>query len=432
MATSTLNPVIDRLRRAMLMRDGAGLTDGQLLEFFINQRDEAAFAVLVRRHGPMVLGACRRVLSNHHDAEDAFQATFLVLVRKADSIVPRGMVANWLYGVAYRTALKARTILAKQRVRERQVKEMPEPEAAEAEHCWRDLQPLLDQELSRLPDKYRVAVVLCDLEGKTGKETARQLGCPEGTVSSRLARGRTMLAKRLTRYGTVLSGGSLALAMAGKASACVPTAVVSSTIRAASLFAAGKTVATGLISANATALTEGVLRAMMLTKLKFATAVLLAVGVLGGGLGVALTYRTEAAGPTAPRGEPDPKSDKSDKERLQGIWQQVSCEGPDEVPDELVKENLLVIKDDTITVTAGKRGGYELTFKLDESKKPKTINEMLVKPEKGDKPYLGIYSLEGDTMTWCFSNPGEKRPTQFTGKAGSGWTLTVFKRKLKE
>ena len=101
------------------------------------------------------------------------------------------------------------------------------------------------------------------------------------------------------------------------------------------------------------------------------------------------------------------------------------------MPDALVKENTLVIKDDTITVTAGKRGGYELTFTLDESKTPKTMDEWLVKPEKRDKPYLGIYSLEGDTMTWCFSNPGEKRPTEFTGKAGSGWTLTVFKRAKK-
>ncbi len=194
MATSTLNPVIDRLRRAVLLHDGAGLTDGQLLEAFVSQKDEATFAVLVRRHGPMVLGACRRVLGNPHDAEDAFQATFLVLVRKADSIVPREMVANWLYGVAYRTALKARTMLARQRGRERQVKEMPEPETAEPDASWRELQTLLDQELRRLPDKYRVAVVLCDLEGQTGKETARQLGWPEGTVSSRLARGRSMLA----------------------------------------------------------------------------------------------------------------------------------------------------------------------------------------------------------------------------------------------
>src|SRR2546427_451931 len=135
MATSLMNPVIDQLRRAVLLQHGAGLTDGQLLESFVSHKDEAAFEALVRRHAPMVLGVCRRVLRNHHDAEDAFQATFLVLVRKADAIVPREMVANWLYGVAYRTALKARTMIAKQRVRERQVTEMPEPEAFEPDSC---------------------------------------------------------------------------------------------------------------------------------------------------------------------------------------------------------------------------------------------------------------------------------------------------------
>ena len=429
MATSLMNPIISQLRRTVLQRDGAGLTNGQLLESYLNVQDEAAFAVLVRRHGPMVLGVCRRVLRNRHDAEDAFQVTFLVLVRKAGSIVPREMVANWLYGVAYRTALKARTMLARRSVRERQVAEMPEPEAVEPDDCWRDLQPLLDQELSRLPDKYRVPVVLCDLEGKTGKETARQLGWPEGTVSSRLARGRTMLAKRLTRHGLALSAGSLAAALCGKASACVPATVASSTIKAASLFAAGKAAAAGVISAKVAALTEGILRTMFLNKLRIATAVLLAVGVLGAGLGFALTHRAEAAGPATATKEAEPKSDK---DRLQGVWQQVSCEGPDEAPADLVKENTLVIKDDTITVTAGKRGGYTLTFTLDENKTPKTVDELLVKPEKGDKPYLGIYTLEGDTMKWCFSNPGEKRPTEFTGKAGSGWTLTVFKRKPKE
>jgi uncharacterized protein (TIGR03067 family) len=123
----------------------------------------------------------------------------------------------------------------------------------------------------------------------------------------------------------------------------------------------------------------------------------------------------------------------SDKERLQGTWQQVYCKGPNDIPDDLVKEFMMVIKDDTVTMTAGNRGSYELTFKLDEAKEPnKAIEEMLIKPEKGDKPYLGIYSLEGDTVKFCFSNPGEKRPTEFTGMAGSGWTLTIFKRKPKE
>jgi uncharacterized protein (TIGR03067 family) len=237
-----------------------------------------------------------------------------------------------------------------------------------------------------------------------------------------------MLAQRLTRHGVALSVGSLAAALSGKASACVPASVASSTIKAASLIAAGKAAAASVISAKVAGLTEGILRTMFLNKLRIATALLLAVGVLGAGFGFALTHRTEAAGPaTATQG-----AEPSDKDRLQGVWQQVSCEGPNKIPDELVKENMLVVKDDTITVTAGKRGGYALTFTLDESKAPKTIDELLVKPEKRDKPYLGIYSLEGDTMKWCFSNPGEKRPTEFTGKAGSGWTLTVFKRKPKE
>ncbi len=155
----------------------------------------------------MVWGVCRRLLS-HHDAEDAFQATFIVLVRKASSIVPREMVGNWLYGVAHQTALQARRTAARRRAREVQVTEMPDTEPQQDR--WADLQPLLDEELSRLPDHYRAVIVLCDLEGRTRKEVARQLGCPEGTVASRLARARAMLAKRLTQRGVALSAGALA------------------------------------------------------------------------------------------------------------------------------------------------------------------------------------------------------------------------------
>src|SRR6266480_492971 len=147
MAASPMSEVIQHLRRAVLPPDGAGTTDGQLLEDYISRRDEAALAALVRRHGPMVWGVCRRVLGNYHDAEDAFQATFLVLVRRAASIASRELLANWLYGVAHRTALKARATAARRGAREKQVTEMPEPEAVERDHR-RDLQPLLDQELS--------------------------------------------------------------------------------------------------------------------------------------------------------------------------------------------------------------------------------------------------------------------------------------------
>src|SRR5204862_5292968 len=157
-------------------------TDGQLLDCSIIHREEAALVSLVHRLAPMVWGVCRRLLHDHHDAEDAFQATFLVLLRKATCIVPQEMVGNWLYGVAHQTALKARATAAKRRAREKQMLDMPEPVAPQQEP-WPDLQPLLDQELSRLPDPYRVVIVLCELEGKTRKEAARQLGWPEGTVA---------------------------------------------------------------------------------------------------------------------------------------------------------------------------------------------------------------------------------------------------------
>ena len=271
MATSSMHWVIQHLRKAALLREGAELTDGQLLEGFVSRREAAALEILVQRHAAMVWGVCRRIAQNHHDAEDAFQATFLVLVRKAAAIMPRRMVANWLYGVARQTALKARATRAKRQARERQVASMPEPEPVERQDLWPALQPLLDEELSHLPDKYRVAIVLCDLEGKTRKEAARQLGVPDGTLAARLARARTMLAKRLARHGLAVSGGMLAPVMSqNAASAAAPAAVMTSTIKAVTLVAAGQATATGLVSAKVVALTEGVLRTMLLTKLKVA------------------------------------------------------------------------------------------------------------------------------------------------------------------
>jgi RNA polymerase sigma factor (sigma-70 family) len=283
------------------------MTDGQLLECFLSRRDGAAFAALVRRHGPMVWGVCRRVLPNHHDAEDAFQATFLVLVRKAASVQPREMVANWLYGVAHQTALKARATGARRKARERQVANMPEP-AVEHQGLRRDLHALLDQELSALPDKYRVAIVLCDLGGRSRKEVARQLGVPEGTLSGRLTRGRALLAKRIARHGPVLSGGALAALLShSAASAGGPASVVASTIKAASLYAAGQAAGPGLISAKVAALTDEVLKAMLLTKLKVlaAVAVLVIAGSLGAG---AFTHTALIAGQP---GEPTAREEGS-------------------------------------------------------------------------------------------------------------------------
>ena len=290
---SQASQVVQHLRQVLLQDEG-GATDGQLLECFIEQRDEAAFAAIVKRHGRLVWNVCRRFL-NRHDTEDAFQATFLVLCRKAASIRRRESLASWLYGVTYHTALHARRTAARRRARQKQVVNMPEPAVVEQD-LWNDLQPVLDQELSRLPEDYRVVVLLCDLESKTRKEVARQLRLPEATVGSRLARARAMLAKRLARHGLAVSGATLAVVLSEKAMASsVPTSVVSTTIKAVGGLAAG-TAATRAISVKVAALTEGVMKAMLLNKLNSVVAGLLLVAVLVGGTGV--VYRTQAAGPT--------------------------------------------------------------------------------------------------------------------------------------
>jgi RNA polymerase sigma factor (sigma-70 family) len=322
MATSQTNRIIEQLRH-VLLRDEGGMTDAQLLERFITRRDDAAFAALVRRHGPMVFGACRRLVHTHHDAEDAFQATFLILARKAASIQPPGMVANWLYGVAYHTALKARVARAKRHVKEKQVAIMPEPVAVPEEELWRDLKPLLDRELNRLPDKYRAAIVICEIEGKTRKEAARQLGWPEGTVASRLIRGRTLLARRLAGQGLILSAGSLAMTLSAKeALATVPPALIQCTTKAVGLLAAGNTAA-GAVSVQVAMLTEGVLKTMLLAKLKATTAALLigAVACLGFGVSARVLWAF-----TAQVDAPASKDDKPDT-ALEEALAKARCNG---------------------------------------------------------------------------------------------------------
>jgi RNA polymerase sigma factor (sigma-70 family) len=275
MATGPVSDVLQHIRRSVLPHDGDALTYGELLGRFVERGEAAALAALVRRHAPMVWGICRRVLGSHQDAEDAFQATFLVLVRRAESVAPRAMVANWLHGVAHQTALKARANAARRKGRERQVADLPEPQAAPEEYPS-DLGPLLDQELIRMPEKYRAVVILCDLEGKTRREAAGLLGVPEGTVAGRLARARAMLAARLRRRGLDPTNVMMAGALSQSA---LPVCLVSSTIRVAALLGVSELLPP-VLSARVAALLEGVLKSMMLTKLKAAGAIFLAIGVL--------------------------------------------------------------------------------------------------------------------------------------------------------
>jgi RNA polymerase sigma factor (sigma-70 family) len=306
--------VLEFLRGLVSAPQAGQTSDRQLLERFTRHRDETAFAELVRRHAPTVLGVCQRLLRDPNDAEDAFQATFLVLVRKAGALTDPEAVGNWLYGVARRTAVKARAAAARRRVRETAVVDVAGPE--ETDLVWRDLRPVLDEEVSRLPARYRVPFVLCHLQGKTNEEAARYLGCPKGTVLSRLARARERLRARLARRGVALSAAALATVLAEKASAAaVPVALFKKV--APGLLC--PSVGAAVVSARVLTLTEGVLHAMFVTRLKIVVVVVLAIALCAGA-GV-LGYRTLAAEPPAAdradRNKPPARADDDKKAKVE-------------------------------------------------------------------------------------------------------------------
>jgi RNA polymerase sigma factor (sigma-70 family) len=436
MATSSVNRVIQHISHVLTTESRS---DGQLLGCFVEHRDEDAFAALVRRHSPMVWGVCRRLL-DHQDAEDATQAAFLVLVHKAASVVPREMVANWLYGVAHQIALQARRTAARRNTRERQVTEMPEP-AVVQQHLWHDLRPLLDQELSRLPVKYRILIVLCDLEGKTRKEVARQFGLPEGTVAGRLARARTMLAKRLAKHGLAVSGGALATVLAqNAASASVPASVVSASIKAASLVAGGQFVTSGAISVKVAALTEGALKSMLITKLKVVMVLLVVAAALSGAAG--LIYNTQASEQPIAEGATEKADDKkplaakkdekpkSDKERLQGTWKVVYGDERDGKCTFTFTTSEITIK--TQQPLAKEPATTYLRFRLDEMTNPKGIDVEEGRPGEWKGEWaLGIYSLDGDTLRICVNRKKGERPAALFNVKPEDSFFVVLKREPK-
>jgi RNA polymerase sigma factor (sigma-70 family) len=251
--------------------------DRELLQRFVTQHDPAAFAALVRRHGPLVLGVCRHVLQHVHDAEDAFQATFLVLAQSAASVRKGDALACWLHGVAYRVAMRAKRDAARRRHYEKQVPPRAHPSWDQA---WREVQAVLDEEIQRLPETYRGPFILCCLDGKSRAEAAAELGLKEGTVWSRLAEARRRLQQRLARRGVTLTAvlGALAVSQTVRASA-VPAGLVNATVQ-------GVALGPPILSTRVSALAEGVGMTLVLTRWKLATLVLAAVGLLaaGGGL----------------------------------------------------------------------------------------------------------------------------------------------------
>jgi RNA polymerase sigma factor (sigma-70 family) len=277
------------LKRLVLLGEAGTFTDGQLLEWYLASREGAPFAALVKRHGPMVLGVCRRVLRQTQDAEDAFQATFLVLVRKGGSIRPPEMVGNWLHGVAYRTALQARAAIARRRAKEAQVTTMSHAEIA-AGADWQEVRDLLDREVQQLPSKLRAAIVLCDLESRSRCDAARVLGIPEGTVSSRLAAGRKLLARNLTRRGVAVSGTLLAATLAAQeVSAAVPVALTSATCALGQF--------PGAASAKVATLAGAVIKTVWWTKSRVMLGGLLLLAVVVSSAGALVGRANEAVEP---------------------------------------------------------------------------------------------------------------------------------------
>jgi RNA polymerase sigma factor (sigma-70 family) len=270
--------VLHQIHRLFARGSVSGLSEWQLLDRYASRRDETAFEALVARHGPMVLGVCRRVLDDPHAVDDAFQATFLVLVRKAGTLGEHDAIGQWLYGVACRVALRARCELATRRSREVPV-ERADGVARGDEPGSNELAPILDEELARLPAKYRAPVVLCYLEGLTHEEAARRLGWPIGSVKGRLARARDLLRGRLARRGLAPSAGWLAATLTNHSTAAVPEPLVLATVQSALQLTAGPAAAAA-ISAPVIRLMEGALSAMFLTKLKVAATILGTAGCL--------------------------------------------------------------------------------------------------------------------------------------------------------
>jgi len=291
MTGESLNLLLRHVRKMAACSGEGQATDRLLLGRFVQSREDGAFAELARRHGPMVWGVCRGVLRNWHDAEDAFQATFLVLARKAASIRRPEALAGWLHGVAYHLACKAQASATRRvgrisnpsySIEEQRKEDMPANDPLLDMTC-RELQRTVHEELARLPDKYRVPLVLCYLEGKRQEDAARELGCSAGALRGRLNRGRERLRQRLLKRGLTVSSTLVAGVLTQTANATVPVALVKTAIHAGLLVAAGKSAA-GVVAGRAALLADGAIQAMFAGKVKFGLVLFMVFGLAGLGL----------------------------------------------------------------------------------------------------------------------------------------------------
>jgi RNA polymerase sigma factor (sigma-70 family) len=455
MGDRRLEAVLQTARRAWAAQAGNGVADAELLHRFVHQRDEVAFELLLRRHEQMVFGVCRHLLQDVTDTEDAFQITFLTLVCKAHSIARGQSVAAWLHRVACRAARGAAARRTRRRASECAA---PAPPAVAAEDGATALQgelvAALHEELNKLPEKYRAPLVLCYLEGKTYAEGSRQLGCPLGTLSIRLTRGRDLLRKRLAGRGLALTATGLATALCEQAASA---AVVAFTLKAGLRVAEGCAPAE-VVSAQAAALIEGMMRTMSTSKLKLAAVAL--VLVLGMGLAVGGWAMAQSSPPTRPENpapvvkaeggeagkQPPPPAARppedgikkeaastlealEEKLRLIGSWQLTSfTDSKEEHPARRVRAIRNIFEGTKLYVMSVDSVARMYTWKVDPTKSPKAMDWI---DEKGELR-LGIYAMEGEELTVCFfssdspDHAARNRPGDL--KPGPGKDVSVFRR----
>jgi RNA polymerase sigma factor (sigma-70 family) len=453
------NMLCRHLRKAVGLPDPNELTDGQLLAQFLENDArsdrEVSFEHLVRRHGPMVLGVCRRILGNANDADDAFQAVFVVLVRRGWELTGRASIGDWLHGVANRTALRARATAMKRRTKENAAARPLEAPPAVALTDW---QPILDQELSQLPEKYRQALVLCELEGLSRKEVAGRLGIVEGTLSSRLSTAKKTLANRLRKRGVTIASGMLTAMLAPLSPAAISSSLLASTTRAA-VVAAGHT--PGALPAPINQLATEVTRIMFFNKLRIGLIFLPAVLLLATGAGVAIPQSTvprvaapRKANPTfedtivsaksTARVEEKPvpatlkelrEKEEATRKNLSGTWVVQRMLVDDEVRENRkVSNETFEFGDRTVKSHQELDDGREVNNEFNFTVNPTTSPAELTIYGK-DFLLLGIYDLNGENLKIAVFGVSEiERPKGFASKVKrvTDMPLLVWELKRKK